>query len=296
MHDSSNQSSIDSQYEEVANRPNRSFSDASFDEDDSADGLYSCVGAPSGIKLAGQPAQGPGELYSLVGAGASTLPRAATGGGDVMYELVGTRPSRSKSAPPTYDMVQAAKKSSPSKTIIEETAQESAESEDGRGFYDMVQQPGVDRQTSPKISDDVSLTEEQVTRSPQMGEDEKQKPASDVPVIYSLPQIHRKQKPSPRGLSVVSESGDAGDEPELAPVPTPEEKAPPLPPKVEESFAIDEIKRFLDETKINEAENERNHEQTNGKDTEDGVFPDKTVSAFQQLKEFLQRLDSTEAE
>lgn len=255
--------------------------------------MYSCVGAPSGIKPLGQPTQAPGEMYSLVGA--STMPRAKGDESNAgMYELVGSRPP-SKSAPPTYEMVQSAKKNSPSETI-QENAQGTmksadlyvnspqGEEEEGTELYALVQEPGVKRQTSPKLSDNDQGT------SPQMGEDERQKPA----VIYSLPSVKRKQKQSARGLSIISESADSGDE--LDPVPTSEEIAPPLPPKLEESFAIDEIKRFLDETKLEEAENERNQEQTNGKDAEEEVFPDQKVSAFQQLKELLHRLDSTEAE
>lgn len=290
MRDSSSQSSTDSQYEEVSNRPTRSLSsNASFDEDDLADGLYSCVGAPSGAKSPAQPAQGPGEMYSLVGApgvGASTLPRTTKDGSDApMYELVGSRPP-SKSAPPTYEMAQSAKKSSPSKTI-QENAQEPAESadlyvnspqaeEDTRDIYSLVQEPVANPQTSPQTSPQIRT-----------GEDEKKKPAD----VYSLPNINRKQKQSARGLSIISESAESGDE--LSPVPDPEESAPPLPPKInEESFAIEEIKRFLEETKLEEEENE----QTNGKDLEEEAFPDQTVSAIQQLKEFLHRLDSTEEE
>ncbi|KAL9957095.1 hypothetical protein ACROYT_G038688 [Oculina patagonica] len=287
----SSQSSTDSQYEEVPNRPNRSLSDASYDEDDS-EAMYSCVGAPSGIKPLGQPTQAPGEMYSMVGA--ATMPRAKGDETNVaMYELVGSRPP-SKSAPPTYEMVQSAKKNSPSGTI-QESAQETVESpdlyvnsppaeEENTELYALVQEPGVKQQTSAKMSDN-----NQGGTSPQKGEDERQKPAD----IYSVPNINRKQKLSARGLSIISESADSGDE--LDPVTTPEEIAPPLPPKCEESFAIDEIKRFLEETKLEDAENEKNQEQTDGIDAED-VFPDQKVSAFQQLKEFLQRLDSTEAE
>ena len=38
------------------------------------------------------------------------------------------------------------------------------------------------------------------------------------------------------------------------------------------------------------------YEKTNGKDCEDEVFPEKKRSAFEQLREFLQTLDSTEEE
>ena len=261
--------------------------------DDLTEDMYSCVGAPSGKKNVGQSAQAPGEMYSLVGA--ATLPRAARGESDVcMYELVGSRPP-SKSAPPTYEMVQATKKNSLSETI-QESAQESLESADSyvnsppeeaedTELYSLVQEPGVKRQISPKLSDDAQGTSPQM----RMGEE---KPVSVVSDVYSVP--NRKQKQSARGLSIISESADPGDE--LAPVPTSEEIAPPLSPKVEESFAVDEIKRFLEETRLEEAENERNSEKTNGEDVEEGFFPDKNVSGFQQLKELLQRLNSTEAE
>ena len=260
--------------------------------------MYSCVGAPSGIRPLGQPTQAPGETYSLVGA--ATLPRATRDESDVqMYELVGSRPP-SKSAPPTYEMAQSARKNTPSETIQESVqgTMESAdlyinsppEEEDGTELYALVQEPGVKQQTSPKLSDD----DQRASPQKQTTKDEREEPASDVSDLYSVPNINRKQKQSVRGLSIISESTESGDE--LAPVLTPEEIAPPLPPKVEESFAIDEIKRFLEEAKLEEAENERNHEHTNGKDEEEDVFPDQNVSAFQQLKEILRRLDSTEAE
>ena len=287
--DSSTQSSIDSQYEEVRHRPTRAMSsDQSFDEDDSADDLYSSIGAPSGVKSPAQPAQGQGEMYSLVGAPGvvtSTLPRTTKDGSDAaMYELVGSRPP-SKSAPPTYEMAQSAKKTSSPSTTTPESAQESTESadlyvnspqaeEDTRDIYSLVQQPGGNPQTSPQMP---------------TGEDGKEKPPDIVADVYSLPNIDRKRNQSARGLSIISESPECG---ELSHVPDPEETAPPLPPKFEETFAIEEIKRFLEEAKLEEEENE----QTNGKDLEEGNFPDQTVSAIQQLKELLQRLDSTEAE
>ena len=288
--DSSSQSSTDSQYEEVRNRPIRSMSaDQSFDEDDLADNLYSSVGGPSAIKSPVQPSQDPGEMYSLVGAPGvvtSTLPRTTKDASDAaMYELVGARPS-SKSAPPTYEMVQSTKKtSSPSKTTPER-AQETAESadlcenspkveEDTRDIYSLVQEPGFNPETSPQMP---------------TGEDEKKKPPDIVTDIYSLPNIDRKQKKSFRGLSIISENPECSDK--LSVAPDLEEGAPPVPPKLEDSLAIEEIKRLLEEVKLEEDESE----QTNGKDLEEENFPDQTVSAIQQLKEFLQRLDSTEVE
>ena len=263
--------------------------DQSFDEDDLIDNLYSSVGGASGVKSPVQPSQDPGEMYSLVGAPGvvtTTLPRATKDASDAaMYELVGARPS-SKSAPPTYEMVQSAKKaSSPSKTTPE-SAQETAESadlydnspkveEDTRDIYSLVQEPGVNPQTSPQK---------------RTGEDENKKPPDIVTDIYSLPNIDRKQKRSLRGLSIISEKPECGDQ--LSVVPDPEESAPPVPPKLEESLAIEEIKRFLEEVKLEKDESE----QTNGKDLEEETFRDQTVSAIQQLKELLQRLDSTEVE
>ena len=290
LRDSSSQNSTDSQYEEVRNRPTRSMSsDQSFDEDDLADDMYSSVGTPSGAKTPVQPAQDPEEMYSLVGAAGvvtSTLPRTPKDGNDAaMYELVGSRPP-SKSAPPTYEMAQSAKKTNSTSKTTPESAQESAESadlyvnspqaeEDTTDIYSLVQKPGGNQQTSPQM---------------QTGEDGKEKPADVVADVYSLPNINRKQKKSVRGLSIISESAECGDE--LSHVPNTEETPPSLPPKVEESLAMEEIKRFLEETKLEEEQNE----QTNGKDLEEESFADQTVSAIQQLKEFLQRLDSTEAE
>lgn len=290
MRDCSSLSSTDSQYEEVRTRPTRSMSsDQSFDEGDLPDDLYSSVGPPGGVKSPAQPTQDPGEMYSLVGAPGvvtSTLPRTTKDGSDAaMYELVGARPP-SKSAPPTYEMAQSAKKTSSPPKTTPENAQETAESadlyesspkveEDTRDIYSLVQEPGGNPQTSQQM---------------RTGEDEKEKPPDVVSDLYSLPNINRKQKQSVRGLSIISENPECGDEP--SPVSDPEESAPPLPPKIEESFAIEEIKRFLEETKLVEEETE----QTNGKNLEEENFPDQTVSAMQQLKEFLQKLDSTEAE
>ena len=79
--------------------------------------------------------------YSMVGA--STLPRGSNKDTDeTMYEVVGSRPP-SKSAPPTYEMVQAA-----SASVKKETAEEHADSalydsvlerNESAGFYDLVQ-------------------------------------------------------------------------------------------------------------------------------------------------------------
>jgi len=290
LRDSSSQSSIDSQYEEVSSRPTRSMScDQSFDEDDLADDLYSSIGAPGGVKSPVQPTQDSGEMYSLVGAPGvvtSTLPRATKDGSDAaMYELVGARP-QSKSAPPTYDMAQSAKRTSSPSETTPESAQEKAENtdqyenspkveEDTRDIYSLVQEPGGNPQTSQQV---------------RTGEDEMEKTPDGVSDVYSLPKINRKQKQSVRGLSIISENLECGDERSV--VSDPEESAPPLPPKVEESLAIEEIKRILEETKLEEEENE----QTNGNNLEEENFPDQTVSAMQQLKAFLQKLDSTEAE
>lgn len=264
-------------------------SDQSFDEDQLPDNLYSSVGAPGGVKSPAQPTQDPGEMYSLVGAPGvvtSTLPRTTNDGGDVaMYELVGARP-QSKSAPPTYEMAQSAKKTSSPSETAPENAQEKEENtdlyenspkveEDTRDIYSLVQEPGGNPQTSQQM---------------RTGEDEKEKPPDGVSDIYSLPKINRKQKQSLRGLSIISENQESGDE--LSLVSDPEESAPPLPPKVEESLAIEEIKRLLEETRLEEEENE----QTNGNNLEDENFPDRPVSAMQQLREFLQKLDSTEVE
>ena len=264
-------------------------SDQSFEEDDLADDLYSSVGGPGGVKSPVQPSQDPGEMYSLVGAPGvvtSTLPRTSKDGSDAeMYELVGGRPS-SKSAPPTYEMAQSANKtSSPSKTTPEST-QQTAEGadlyenspkveEDTRDIYSLVQEPGGNPKTSPQM---------------RTGEDGKEKPPDIVSDMYSIPNISRKKKPSVRGLSIISENPGCGGE--HSGVPDPEESAPPLPPKIEESLAMEEIKRFLDEVKLEEDESE----QINGKDVEEETFPGQTVSAFQQLKELLQRLDSSEEE
>lgn len=264
-------------------------SDQSFDEDDLPDDLYSSVGGPSGVKSPVQTSQDPGEMYSLVGAPGvvtSTLPRTAKDLNDAaMYELVGARPS-SKSAPPTYEMAQSANKtSSPSKTTPE-SAQQTVEGadlyenspkveEDTTDIYSLVQDPGGNPQKSPQM---------------RTGEDEKDKPPDIVSDMYSIPNINRKKKQSVRGLSIISESPECGGE--LSGVPDPEESAPPLPPKIEESFAIEKIKRFLEDVKLEEDESE----QMNGKDVAEENFPEQTVSAIQQLKEFLQKLDSTEEE
>lgn len=284
LNDSSSQDSLDSQYEEVVTRrSHRSLSaDQSFDEDD--DSLYSSISEPSGKGLV-RP-QGPGE-YSLVGA--ATMPRAARSDGDPgMYELVGSRPP-SKSAPPTYEMVHSPKKSMP---------------ENGEGFYDLFQGTEAQQQTSPKLGEDVNSVQEQGS-APQMrtDADEMQEQASDVSALYSsVPRISRKQKPSTRGLSMISEGENEevdADADAVSPVPTPEEKAPPLPSKAPlgDAFAIYEIKRFLGETAEEEGENALNEEKTNGTDeAEDEPFPVRSGSAFEQLKAFLMKLDSTETE
>lgn len=127
---------------------------------------------------------------------------------------------------------------------------------------------------------------------------EKQDKASDVIPLYStVPKINRKQNLSARGLSMISE-GDSEEEDADSSVPTPEEKVPPLPPKADlgEAIAIYEIKQFLEEEAKEEGKNEIKREETNGIDDEDEPFPVRSGSAFQQLKAFLQKLDSTEAE
>lgn len=297
----SSQSSIDSQYEEVTSRPNRSFSacssgsNLSYDEDDSTDALYSSVGVPSGVSSVSQG----GDAYSLVGA--STLPKAKKDVNDgATYELVGSRPP-SKSAPPTYEMVQAAKGSEPSKAINEIPRQKPTEStelrgspageEDGSELYDVVRAPGDVGRPGTKVTDDKPSSKE--------CEEEKQSSNPDATALYSLPKINRKQKPSsirgPSSLSIISESQDPGDE--LASQSPVDEKPPPLPsPPGNESFAIEEIKRLLEEAKMEEGDNEAEYEKTNGQDCEEDVFTEKKRSAFEQLKEILQRLDSTEAE
>ena len=266
-----------SQYEEVTNRPHRSLSaDHSFDSDDTADDLYSSIKEPT-ARVAVRP-QGPGE-YSLVGA--ASLPRTEKKDGEAgMYELVGSRPP-SKSAPPTYEMVHSPKKSPP---------------EDGEGFYDLVQ--GTERQQRMSPTN-VSLTQGEATAPQMHGDDgEKQDKASDVIPLYStVPKINRKQNLSARGLSMISE-GDSEEEDADSSVLTPEEKVPPLPPKADlgEAIAIYEIKQFLEEAAQEEGKNEIKREETNGIDNEDEPFPVRSGSAFQQLKAFLQKLDSTEAE
>lgn len=273
--DFSCQDPISSQYEEVSSRSLRSLStDHSLDEFDAADLLYSTVSEPGNQR--GASSQGQGE-YGLVGP--ATLPRAQRNKDDaVMYELVGSRPP-SKSAPPTYEMVQSSKKN----TV------ESAE-----GLYDLVQ--NVQRQESPKPLGEGSMGQEEPA-APQIHADtdaEKQEQTS----LYSTVtrDRSRKKKPSVRGLSMITE-GENEEVEELSPVPTPEETAPSLPPKsVDEVNAIYEIKRFLEETATEDEENGISYQKTNGKEEEPDVFPVRSGSAFQQLKAFLQELDSTESD
>lgn len=215
LHDSSSQDSLDSQYEEVRNRTPRSLSsDQSFDEDDTADGLYSCVQAPSAP-------QDPGE-YSFVGA--ASLPRPARNDGDAgMYELVGSRPA-SKSAPPTYEMVHSPKKDPP---------------ENDAGLYDLVPGPTQGKATSP--------TQEKATAPQTFTNVEKREDATDVAALYStVPKITRKQNHSLRGLSMISE-GDSEEADEKAP-PLPSKAA------LGDAVAIYEIKRLLEETSKGEDE------------------------------------------
>lgn len=262
----------------------------SFDEDDATDALYSSVGVPTEVN----PSQGE-DAYSLVGA--STLPKAKKDSGDgATYELVGSRPP-SKSAPPTYEMVQAAGRSSPSKTVTESAHQKQTENtelrgstpgeQDGSELYDVVRDTGDVGRSGPKVTDD-----EPSSKECKEGE---QSSNSDVTDLYSLPKINRKQKPSSiRGLSIISESPDSGDELDSqSPV---DDIPPPLPPLTDESVAIEEIKRLLEEAKMEERDKEADYEKTNGKDCENEVFPEKKRSAFEQLREFLQTLDSTEEE
>ena len=273
--DFSCQDPISSQYEEVSSRSLRSLStDHSLDEFDAADLLYSSVSEPGNQR--GASSQGQGE-YGLVGP--ATLPRAQRDKDDaVMYELVGSRPP-SKSAPPTYEMVQSSKKN----TV------ESAE-----GLYDLVQ--NVQRQESPKPLEEGSTGQEEPA-APQIHADtdaEKQEQTS----LYSTVtrDRSRKKKPSVRGLSMITE-GENEEVEELSPVPTPEETAPSLPAKsVDEGYAIYEIKRFLEETAKEDEENGISYQKTNGNEQEPDASPVRSGSAFQQLKAFLQELDSTESD
>ena len=273
--DFSCQDPISSQYEEVSSRSLRSLStDHSLDEFDAADLLYSSVSEPGSQR--GASSQGQGE-YGLVGP--ATLPRAQRDKDDaVMYELVGSRPP-SKSAPPTYEMVQSSKKN----TV-----------ENAEGLYDLVQD--VQRQESPKPLEEGSTGQEEPA-APQIPADtdaEKQ----DQTSLYSTVtrDRSRKKKPSVRGLSMITEGENEGVE-ELSPVPTPEETAPPLPAKsVDEGYAIYEIKRFLEETAKEDEENGIRYQKTNGNEQEPDASPVRSGSAFQQLKAFLQELDSTESD
>ena len=122
----------------------------------------------------------------------------------------------------------------------------------------------------------------------------------DVAELYSLPDINRKQrsnKQDTRGLSIIAENDDDNDdddnddEDEEESLRTVEETSPPLPPRIEEeAFAIYEIKRILEEAKKGENEEILKREDEN----QEEVFVDEKISAFEQLREFLQRLDANE--
>lgn len=242
-----------------------------MDECDAADLLYSSVSEPGNQR--GASSQGQGE-YGLVGP--ATLPRAQRNKDDaVMYELVGSRPP-SKSAPPTYETVQPSKKN----TV-----------DNAEGLYDLIQ--NVHPKESPKLREEGTTGQEEPA-APQIHADtdaEKQEQTS----LYSTVarDRSRKKKPSVRGLSMITE-GETEEVEEFSPVPTPEETAPPLPAKsVDEVYAIYEIKRFLEEAAKGDEENEISYQKTNGNEEEVDAF---SGSAFQQLKAFLQKLDSTESD
>lgn len=266
----SSQDSLDSQYEEVVNRKPRSLSsDHSLDEDVT----YCCISEPNAR-------QNPDE-YSLVGA--VTLPRAAKNNDNTeMYELVGSRPP-SKSAPPTYEMVQSAKKRS--KEIYD-------------AIYDMI--PGPDDQQEPtkQLGGDAMGPSNEKGTDPQteMRAVENQPDASDVNPVYSTVPKKRKQNLSVRGLSMISES-ESEEAQEAPPSPSSEEIVPPLPSKPalgQDAFAIYEIKRFLEETAKEDEESAINNEGEETNDGEGDAVTAQAGSAFQQLKAFLQKLDSLE--
>ena len=259
----SSQDSIDSQYEVVVDRHSRSYS---FPSDD----LYSVV------KDSHRKSAAPDEEYSVVGA-ANTFPRRSTSAGNEeggRYELPGSRPP-SKSDPPTYDMVQAAKHPSAGTAPCDSVAG----GNENLAFYDLVR---AEQPAQEQKSDSSPSPEDVAARMVHQ-------PADDVANLYSLPDVSKRSKadkPSMRSLSIIAENEEA-EAP--SPLQTPEETPPPIPPRVEEEpFAIHEIKRILNE------ENERNETFSKGDEDEDELPVDESVSAFQQLKEFLQRLDSNE--
>lgn len=256
----SSEVSFDSQYEEISG-PARSrslCSDRSVDDGSTADNLYSSVVDPKTLQSFGE--------YSVVGVPSA---RDSSDAG-AAYDLVGSRPP-SKSAPPTYEMVQAVNKG----TL-----------ENGEDLYDLVTEPHGKRNrkdTGPIKQKDISPqteTEANVNLVDNSAE----------PVLYStVPKGSRKQNNSFRELSMISEGDKEEAEEEEASLPSPEEDGPPLPPRMtlEEGFAIYEIKRLLEDTAKDEGEKDTS-------DKQDDLVPAETGSAFQKLKAFLQKLDSTD--
>lgn len=265
------QDSIDSQYEEIPNAGRGSCgsqSEKSFDEDDN-DVLYSGIDDHVTLKSTSE--------YSQVGAVTMPMSERSKNGGETEYELVGSRPS-SKSAPPTYEMVKAA---------TQDTL------ENAGGLYDLVAAP-------PKVErkrKDTGPTKQNITTG-RSQTDDNENPVEDNNHLYcTVPKGVRKQNNSFRGLSMISE-GEQDEEDEEQPSPAPEEESPALPPRKcsEEALAIFEIKRFLEESAKGERENETCDEGKEANNNTGNLTQNGTGSAFQQLKAFLQQLDSTEEE
>ena len=198
-------------------------------------------------------------------------------GGETEYELVGSRPSF-KSAPPTYEMVKAA---------TQDTL------ENAGGLYDLVAAP-------PKVErkrKDTGPTKQNITTG-RSQTDDNENPVEDITPLYcTVPKGVRKQNNSFRGLSMISE-GEQDEEDEEQPSPALEEEFPALPPRKcsGEALAIYEIKRFLEESAKGEGENETCDEGKEANNNTGNLTQNGTGSAFQQLKAFLQQLDSTEEE
>lgn len=191
-------------------------------------------------------------------------------GAETEYELVGSRPS-SRSVPPTYDMVKA---------VPEDTL------ENAGGLYDVVAPPKAERKRK-----DTGPTKQSITTGNSQT-DENETSVEDITPLYStVPKGVRKQNNSFRGLSMISE-GQQDEEDEEQPSPAPEEEDTGK--STGKALAIYEIKRFLEETEKGEGENETCVKEKDANNDTGNVTPNGIGSAFQQLKAFLEKLDSTE--
>ncbi|XP_015752875.1 PREDICTED: nucleolin-like [Acropora digitifera] len=165
--------------------------------------------------------------------------------------------------------------------------------ENAGGLYDVVAAPPK----AERKRKDTGPTKQNITTGKSQTDDN-ENPVEDITHLYcTVPKGVRKQNNSFRGLSMISE-GEQDDEDEEQLSPAPEEESPALPPRKcsEEALAIYEIKRFLEESAKGEGENETCDEGKEANNNTDNLTQNGTGSAFQQLKAFLQQLDSTEEE